>query len=65
MKTSAAKPKASAGSSSGDMNSMSKALAPRRCCERAIASAAAVPSTAEISVVQNATTRLVQAACCI
>src|SRR3954451_826995 len=46
------------------MNSMSKALptAPR---EREIASAAAVPSTAEISVHQNATTRLVQAAACI
>src|SRR3954467_6937084 len=46
------------------MNSMSKAFpaAPR---EREIASAAAVPSTAEMSVVQNATTRLVQAAACI
>src|SRR5436309_519262 len=64
MKTSAAKPKASAGSSSGDMNSMSKLLAaaPR---ERAIASAAAVPSTAESTVVQKATTRLVHAARCI
>src|SRR5713226_1282919 len=64
MKTSAAKPNASAGSSSGDMNSMSNALAaaPR---EREIASAAAVPSTAESTVVQNATTRLVHAACCI
>ena len=46
------------------MNSMSKALAqPLR--EREIASAAAVPNTAEITVVQNATTRLVHAACCI
>src|SRR5262245_54313582 len=46
------------------MNSVSKALAaaPR---EREMASAAAVPSTAQMSVVQNATTRLVQAACCI
>src|SRR5712692_3843169 len=64
MKTSAAKPNASAGSSSGDMNSMSNALAaaPR---EREIASAAAVPSTAESTGVQNATTRLVHAARCI
>src|SRR5437868_5928897 len=64
MNTSAANPNASAGSSSGDMNSMSNALAPAL-RERAIASAAAVPSTAESTVVQNATTRLVQAACCI
>src|SRR5262249_37697893 len=64
MKTSAAKPKASAGSSSGDMNSRSNSRA-AALRERAIASEAAVPRTAEIAVVQNATTRLVQAARCI
>ena len=64
MKTSAANPNASAGSSSGDMNRTSAA---RTHSERlrAIASEAAVPSTTEISVVQNATTRLAQAARCI
>src|SRR5882757_9777720 len=64
MNTSAAKPKASAGNSSGDMNSMSNAFA-NALLEREIASDAAVPSTAESTVVQNATTRLVHAACCI
>src|SRR6266581_1124681 len=64
MNTNAAKPNASAGNSSGDMNSMSKALAAAP-PERAIASAAAVPSTADRIVVQNATTRLVHAARCI
>src|SRR5262249_50733210 len=64
MKISAAKPKASAGSSSGDMNRRSQA---RTQAERlrAMPSAAAVPSTTEITVVQNATTRLFQAAACI
>src|SRR3954447_7826650 len=64
MKTSAAKPKASAGSSKGDMKRRSKkrAQAPP---EREMASAAAVPRTAQIRVVQNATITLVHAACCI
>src|ERR1041384_6593397 len=62
--TSAAKPNASAGNSSGDMNSTSAA---RTHFDRlrAIASEAAVPSTTAITVVQNATTRLAQAARCI
>src|SRR5262249_52513359 len=64
MKISAAKPKASAGSSSGDMNRRSTArMSGERL--RAMPSAAAVPSTTEITVVQNATTRLFQAAACI
>src|SRR4029079_16308350 len=59
-----AKPKASAGSSSGDMNSTS---ATRTHFEelRAMASEAAVPSSTEMMVVQNATIRLAQAARCI
>src|SRR5205085_5704894 len=64
MNTSAAKPNASAGSSSGDMKRTSAA---RTHFERlrAMPSAAAVPSMTEITVVQNATTRLAQAARCI
>src|SRR5689334_10828793 len=63
MKISAAKPKASAGSSSGDMNRTSQARAKAERL-RAMPSAAAVPSTTETTVVQNATTRLFQAAAC-
>src|SRR5215470_3210103 len=64
MKMSAAKPKASAGSSSGDMNRTSQArMSGERL--RAMPSAAAVPSTTAMTVVQNATTRLFQAAACI
>src|SRR5271155_1003402 len=64
MKISAAKPKASAGNSSGDMKSRSAArISGDRL--RAIASDAAVPSTTEMIVVHNATTRLFQAARCI
>src|SRR6516162_10061503 len=64
MKMRAAKPKASAGSSSGDMNSTSQARASGERL-RAMPSAAAVPSNTESAVVQNATTRLFQAAACI
>src|SRR5438128_1694954 len=64
MKISAAKPKASAGSSSGDMNRRSQARASSERL-RARPSAAAVPSTTASTVVQNATTRLFQAAACI
>ena len=64
MKTSAAKPKASAGSSSGDMNSRSQRLTHFDGCARWRCEAA-VPSTTEMGVVQNATTRLFQAARCI
>src|SRR5215468_362412 len=64
MKISAAKPKASAGSSNGDMNRTSQARAKAERL-RAMPSAAAVPSTTETTVVQNATTRLFQAAACI
>src|SRR3954470_2152034 len=64
MKTSAAKPNASAGNSSGDMNSTSAARTHFDAL-RAIASEAAVPSTTEMIVVQNATIRLAQAARCI
>src|SRR5271170_3777921 len=64
MKMSAAKPKASAGNSSGDINSRSAArISGARL--RAIASDAAVPRTTEIIVVQKATTRLFHAARCI
>ena len=64
MKMRAAKPKASAGSSSGDMNRTSQARASGERL-RAMPSAAAVPSNTESAVVQNATTRLFQAAACI
>src|SRR5258708_34776887 len=64
MNTRAAKPKASAGSTSGDMNSGSKPRA-QPPPDREIARAAAVPKVVDTTVAQNATTRLVQAACCI
>ena len=64
MKISAANPNASAGSTSGDMNSRSVRRT-QATLLRAMASAAAVPSTAEIAVAQPATTRLFQAARCI
>ena len=64
MKMRAAKPKASAGSRRGDMNSTSQSFAHEERL-RAMASEAAVPSTTDISVVKKATTRLFQAARCI
>src|ERR1700722_7504492 len=64
MNMSAAKPKANAGNSSGDMKSRSAARI-NGARLRAIASDAAGPGTTEMIVVQKATTRLFHAARCI
>ena len=60
---SAARPKASAGSTSGDMNRESSSRADS-VGERAIASAAATPSTTDRPVAHSATMRLFLAAKC-
>ena len=59
----AARPKASAGRTRGDMNRLSSTRAFQE-ADRAIASDAATPSTTESPVVQAATLRLLAAAKC-
>src|SRR5438876_2586950 len=60
----AAKPKASAGSRSGDMKTTSQARA-QRARLPAMASAPAVPKTTDAAVAHTATIRLFHAASCI